>query len=80
MKINYVISTYNGKNERSHSSPLPKDVLKSHLSKINDLHHNLSQITIMKPHSKTLYEDYYDIDALINLSPTPIEVIECENY
>ena len=80
MKINYVISTYNGKNERSNSSPLPKDVLKSHLSKINDLHHNLSQITIMKPHSKTLYEDYYDIDALINLSPTPIEVIECENY
>ena len=80
MKINYVIATFNGKCNRQHKHPLPKDVLKCHLDKIVSLNNNLSQITIMKASSSNFYSDYYDIDSIIQTSNIPIKVIECENF
>lgn len=81
MKINYVISTYNGKNNRrSGIHPSPGEILKSHLKKINTLKHNLSQITIVKPESDNFYSDYYDINLLLNSFSIPIKIIECRNY
>jgi hypothetical protein len=77
MKINYVISTYNGANTRKHSNPFPKDVLSSHLRKLNSLDHSLSQITIVKPQSEELFKDYYAIEEKFNI---PVNFIECENY
>ena len=80
VKINYVIATYNGKCNRQHKYPLPKDVLKCHIKKILSLKNNLSQITIMKASSNAYYKDYYDIASIIQTSNIPIKVIECENF
>lgn len=79
-KINYVISTYNGLNKRNHSEPLPKDVLKTHLSKLLSLQHTLSQITIMKPTSETFYPEYYEVQSIIENFNIPIKIVDCENY
>ena len=79
-KINYVIATYNGIGKRKHIYPLPEDVLKTHLEKINSLQHSLSQITIMKAKSNNDYKKYYNIDDLIKTFNIPIKIIDCENY
>ena len=80
MSINYIIATYNGINKRKHSYPLPENVLKCHLEKINSFNHSLSQITIMKAKSENYYENYYDIDDTLKQFDIPVKIIECENY
>ena len=79
-KINYVIATFNGKCRRSHTQPLPKDVVHSHLSQLLRINHKLDQITIMKAKSPNYYNGYYDIDELKKHFDIPIIEIECENY
>jgi hypothetical protein len=80
MSVNYVIATYNGKCNRTHKEPLPKDVLIEHLKKIYSLQHKLNQITIVKPYSENYYSNYYDIDDIISKFTIPVVIIECENY
>lgn len=80
MKINYIIATYNGIGKRKHTYPLPEDVLKTHLNKINSLQHSLSQITIMKAKSNNDYKHYYNIEDSIKKFNIPIKILECENY
>lgn len=91
MKINYVISTYNGSfpygkrdyvTEDKQSFVSPNEVLKFHLTKLSEIKHNLSQITIMKPHSDNVFKDYYNIDDIINKFPKDlkIEIKECQNF
>ena len=80
MSINYVIATYNGYTKRSHTHPLPKDILRCHLQKINSLKHSLAQITIMKAKSDNYYKDYYNIFDVIKDFKIPINIIDCENY
>ena len=75
MKINYVIATYNGSLNRTHTHPKPEDILKYHIDKINSLKHNLTTITIMKARcEKEAYPTYYKI--LRN----NIKIIDVENY
>ena len=101
MKINYVIATWSGTNSKRNlyyknwGNPRPNDVLKIHLQQINKYHHNLSQITIMKPFCSihAQLDGYYNIDDEINAitkkvnagtasgtSNTLVKIIECENY
>lgn len=81
VKINYVIATWNGKNNRKHNNPMPHDVLYLHLQKIISLKvTHIAQITIMKANSQNYYENYYNINDIIANSIIPIVVINCENY
>lgn len=80
-KINYVIATWNGKNQREHNYPLPNDVLKIHLNKILSLKTTIiTQITIMVAESPNYYKGYYDIDDIVEKSPIPIIIHHCVNY
>lgn len=81
MKINYVISTYNGKlNKRFGKFPAPGEVLKYHLLSLLNFKHKFSQITIMKPESDNFYSDYYDIESISKRFSIPIKIVECKNY
>ena len=81
MKINYVISTYAGRGKRTHSHPLPKNVLKAHIDQLSIIDNNLSQITIMKPKSEIFYNEYYAIEEEIKtLGDVVVKIVECENY
>ena len=80
-KINYVIATFEGKCNRKHINPLPKDILIEHLKTLLKLKHNLTQITIMKPKcNKEKIIEYYDIDNSVKQFNIPVKIIECENY
>ena len=80
MSINYVIATYNGQGKRTHSHPLPKDVLNTHLEKLKASMQALSQITIMVAESPNDYKDYYDISEISSQFTVPIEMVKCDNY
>lgn len=81
MKVNYVISTYNGRaNKRFGEFPSPGEILKYHLSSLLNFEHKFSQITIMKPESDNFYSDYYDIEFISKYFSIPVEIIECKNY
>ena len=80
MKINYVIATHNGRGRRTHSHPLPKDVLKTQLEKLKASMQVISQVTIMMADSPNHYKDYYDISEIVSQFTIPIEMVKCENY
>jgi hypothetical protein len=80
MSINYVIATYNGHTKRTHSHPLPADVLKAHLSALGSRMTTLAQITIMAAESPMYYEGYYDIKEVTDKFDIPVVVVKCENY
>ena len=89
IRINLVISTYSGRYYKfdSKNDTINKDkenYLKYNLLMLNNVKHNLSQITIMKPkinndHTEIL--NYYNFEN-INISniKNKIKIYECENY
>ena len=81
IKINYVIATWNGKNNRSNVHSSPNDLLRNNLIELLKCKNSyISQITIMKAQSNNYYENYYNLDDIISMSSIPIVQIECENF
>ena len=77
----YVISTWNGVNNRIHVNPDPADVVKVHLNQLLKLKNQVSMITIMKPiPNHRRWDRYYDLDDVISKFDIPVRFLECENF
>lgn len=83
MKINLIIATYSGMYDKFSKNIYKKDYLKYHLSLLNKIKTNITQITIMKPLvNKEHFEDmdYYNFNSIdISNIKNRIKIIECEN-